>query len=142
MAIATYDDANLLLRLYDLRRETKMREARAWFVKNARFESMEDFAKICPPGSHEHASFRQVASYWEMVASLITNGVLHADLFFQSNRELLLVWVRIQKLVPKLRAAYKDPTAYQNLEQVAKDYIEWMNHQDPSIYPAFVERIK
>lgn len=142
MAIATYDDANLLLKLYDLRREEKMRAARAWFVKNVRLESMEDFQRICAPGTPENASFRQVVSYWDMVASFIANGILHADLFFQSNRELLLVWVRIHKFVPSLRTAFSDPTAYCNLEKVAKQYIEWMNQRDPGIYPAFADRIK
>jgi hypothetical protein len=142
MAIATYDDANLLLRLYDLRREEKMRAARDWFVKNARFESMEDMLRICPPGSPENAFYRQVVSYWDMVASFVTSGVLNAELFFQSNRELVLVWVRVHKMVPQLRETYKDPSALRNLEHVAKLYIDWMNAQGPDVYSGFVSRIK
>ena len=115
MAIATYDDTNLLLRLYDLRREDQMRAARDWFVKNARFESMGDMLKVCPPGSPENAYYRQVVSYWDMVASFVTSGVLNAELFFQSNRELVLVWVRVEKLVPQVREAYGDPSAFRNL---------------------------
>ncbi len=142
MAIATYDDANLLLRLYDLRREDKLRAARDWFVKNARFESLEDLLKVCPPGSQENAYYRQVTSYWDMVASFISSGVLNAELFFQSNRELLLVWVRVEKLVPQVREAWGDPSMLRNLERVARLYIEWMNAQGPGVYSGFVSRIK
>ncbi|MCX6594525.1 MAG: hypothetical protein NTZ56_23680 [Acidobacteria bacterium] len=142
MAIATYDDANLLLRLYDLRREDKMRAARDWFVKNARFASMEEMQKVCPPGSQENAYYRQVVSYWDMTASFVTSGVLNAELFFQSNRELVLVWVRVEKLIPQVREAFNDPSAFRNLERVAKLYIEWMNAQGPDVYSAFVSRIK
>ncbi len=142
MAIATYDDANLILRLYEMRREEKMRAARDWFVQNARFESVEDWKKICPAGSQESAYYRQVTSYWDMVASFVASGVLHHELFFQSNRELLLVWVRIRDLVPEFRKINRDPLALRNVELVAADYIDWMNRQSPEAFPAFADRIK
>src|SRR6185369_9803203 len=88
---STYDDVNLLLRLYDMRREDRLRQARAWFASKFRATSMEDFQKLCPPGSDENASFRQVTSYWEMVASFINQGVLNEQLFFENTREMLLV---------------------------------------------------
>jgi hypothetical protein len=142
MAIPTYEDANLILKLYDIRREDKLRAARDWFVKNARFESFEDFAKLCPPGSQENAYFRQVTSYWDMAASFVTAGVLHHELFFQSNRELLLVWVRIRKVLPEARERFQDPTNAQNLETVARQFQEWMDRQSPEMFEAFANRIK
>jgi len=141
MAIATYDDANLLLRLYEMRREPVMRDARAWFAKNAKFASFEEFTQKCPPGSQENAYFRQVTTYQEMVASFLTSGVLNSELFFQSGRELLMVWVRIRGIVPALRESFQDPTAYRNLEHVAKMYVEWMNQQGPNVFEAFAKRI-
>lgn len=143
MAIATYDDAKLLLKLYDLRREDKMRAARDWFVKNARFASMEEFQQKCPPGSQENAYYRQVVSYWDMVASFITSGVLNAELFFQSNRELLLVWTRISAIAPAVREAFQDPGYLRNLETVAVQYIDWIERNNgAAAYTAFVNRIK
>jgi hypothetical protein len=142
MAIATYDDANLLLQLYDMRREEKLRAARDWFVKNARFQSMDDFRKLCPPGSPENASFRQVTSYWEMVASFVASGILHPDLFFQNTRELLLVWVRLRGIMPTYRESFKDPSAFRNLEHVAIQFIDWMNRQGPEAFEAFAGRVK
>lgn len=139
---ATYDDVNLILRLYEMRREERLRKARAWFTSSLQVDSFEELMKVCPPGSEENASFRMVVSYWDMVASFITAGVLKSDIFFESNRELLLVWTRIAPLVPSLREAYKDPLAYSNLETVAKDYVQWMNNRSPGSYEAFAERIK
>ena len=141
MAIATYDDANMILRLYELRREEKMRTAREWFAKNARFQTWEDLQRIAPPGTTENAYFRQVTSHYEMVASFITNGVIHPELFFQSGRELLMVWVRIEKLVPEIRERYQDPSQFRNLEQVAHQFVEYMGRLGPDVYEAFRKRI-
>ena len=78
---ATYDDAQLLLRLYELRREEKMRTARNWFMRNFRAETLEQFQDLCPLGSEENAYYRMVVSYWEMAASFVAMGVLHHELF-------------------------------------------------------------
>src|ERR1019366_10675810 len=126
---ATYDDANLILRLYELRRDEKLRKAREWFATNFVASSEEDILRIAPPGSQENAYMRMVISYWEMVASFITSGVLNQDLFFQSGRELLFVWERIRDLLPAMREAYKDPTYLVNFEKVATAYIEYLKRQ-------------
>ena len=63
---ATHEDANLILRLYDLRREEKLRQARDWFFKNFHARNIEEFGKLCPHGSQEHAYHRMVTSYWDM----------------------------------------------------------------------------
>lgn len=139
---ATYDDANLVLRLYDMRREERMREARAWFAANFQPATVEEFQKLCPVGSKENAYYRQVSSYWEMVASFVTTGVLSTDLFFESGRELLFTYVRVKEMLPGLRAAYKDEFVLKNLETVALDYIEWMNKRSAGSYEAFASRIK
>ena len=74
---ATYDDVNLVLRLYELRREAKLREARKWLGSSFNARTMEEFATLCPRGSEADAYFRMVTGYWEMVASFITSGVLN-----------------------------------------------------------------
>lgn len=139
---ATYDDVNLILKLYEMRRETRMREARAWFTKFFHANSVKEFQELCPAGSEANASFRMVASYWEMVASFITAGVLQKTLFFQSGYEMLVVWVRIGDIVPEYRELMKSPLAYENLERVAKDYIEWMETRAPGSYGSFRDRIR
>ncbi|MGC4049003.1 MAG: hypothetical protein QM757_05735 [Paludibaculum sp.] len=62
----TYEDANLLLRLYEERREEKLRKARAWFVSECKYKTVEDWQKLCPPGSEMNAYYRMVTTYWEM----------------------------------------------------------------------------
>ena len=110
MAIqATYDDANLILRLYELRRDEKLRKAREWFAANFVASSEEDILRIAPPGSQENAYMRMVISYWEMVASFVTSGVLNQDVYFQSGGELLYVWERLREVVPAHRAFTKNP---------------------------------
>ena len=113
---ATYDDANLILKLFELRREEKMRQARQWFATNFTPTSIEDAQKLIAPGTQENAYFRMVVSYWEMVASFVTSGVLNQELFFESGGELLFVWERVRELLPSFRAASKNPIAWKNLE--------------------------
>jgi len=140
-AHSTYDDVNLMLRLYDIRREEKMRMARNWFVANFKPKSIAEYNHLCPPGSDQNAMARQVTSYWDMVASFIQAGVLNQELFFQSNRELLLVWVRVHPIVDEVRAAFKDPSYMKNLETVANSYVEYLNKIDRETFPAFKARI-
>ena len=90
-------------------RRPQLRKARAWFVASFKPKTLSDLKALCPPGSDENASYRMVATYWEMVASFVTSGVLNKELFFESGRELLLVWERLRDVVPAIREDFKDP---------------------------------
>ena len=139
----TYDDANLILRLYEMRREPRMRQARAWFTAKCKgVQSFEELMKLAPPGSEENASFRQVATYWDLVASFIASGILHKELFFQSGRELLLVWERVKDFLPSAREAYQDPNYLKNLETVGTEFAAYMKSHGEAAYAAFLKRIK
>ena len=138
MAKATYDDVNLILRLYDMRREEKLRAARAWFVANFKPKNMAEMNALCGPGTEANASFRQAISYWEMVASFVTAGVLNEELLFDNTRELLLFWIRLKPVVKDIRAAFKDPNAWKNLETVGESYARYMGQE---AYEAFAARI-
>jgi hypothetical protein len=139
---ATYDDANLILRLYELRREEKLRKARAWFAASFHAASLEDVQRIAPPGSEENAYFRMVVSYWEMAAALVTSGVLNQDLFFETSGELLFVWERVRELVPAFRAMTKNPNAWHNLEIVGNAFIKHAEANGPEAYPAFQAMVR
>ncbi len=138
---ATYDDAKLILQLYEMRREARLREARRWFGGDFYCQTMDEFAALCPPNSEENASFRMVTSYWAMVASFITSGVLHEELFFQSGQELLFTWTRIRPLMPGIRAAFANPNYLKNVETVAEGYIAFMNRANPGAYDSFAARV-
>lgn len=137
----TYDDANLILRLYEMRREERMREARAWFTAHFRPKKWEELATLVPPGSQENASYRMVISYWDMVASFVVTGVLNRELFFQSGRELLVVHERLRPVLAGVRDAYRDPGYLGNLEKVGDELAAYMQAQSADAYQAFVKRI-
>jgi L-rhamnose mutarotase len=137
---ATYEDANLLLRLYELRREEKLRKAREWFSKNFHASNLEELQKLCPPGSEENAYFRMVQTYWDMAASFVTGGVLHRELFMENSRELLFVWERIRDIVPAWRAAFQNPNIARNLEAVANVMMEEEKRQGS--YEAFQKMVR
>ena len=121
----TYDDVNLLLRLYDMRREDRLRQARAWFAGKFRAATMEEFQKI-----------------WDMVASFINQGVLNEALFFENTRELLLAYIRIEPILPAVREAFKDPFYMSNLETVAQRFAAWLDQRSPGTYSTFAARVK
>jgi hypothetical protein len=138
MAQATYDDVTLILRLYEMRREATMRAARGWFVKTCKPKTMAEFNELCPPGSEANAYWRQVVTYWDMAASFVAAGVLNQELFFQSGRELLFVWIRTRPLIDELRKTFGDSTFLANLEKVGKAYAEFLG---PKIHDAYTARV-
>ena len=138
---ATYDDANLILRLYEIRREEKMRTARTWFAVNFKPKSMEEVGKLAAPGTTENAYMRQVATYFEMVASFITSGVLNKELYFQSGGELLLTYVRLRPVIHAMREANKNPQVYRNLETVGEDYLALYDSKGPGCKDAAIARL-
>ena len=142
VARATYDDVNLILRLYEMRRDDRLREAHKWFTGSFKVKSYDEFVALCPPGSEPNASYRMVTTYWEMVASFLTSGVLNNELFYQSGRELLLVWERVRDIVPSVRDTFKHPRELKNLEDAAAAYVSWWNHTAPGAYDAFSQRVR
>lgn len=138
---ATYEDVNLILKLYDMRREEKLREARKWFGK-FKAKTLADREAMCPPGTDQDAYFRMVVTYWEMVASFITAGVLTPELFFQSGNELLFVWEKVRDFVPEWRTVANNPKILANMETVAKSAIDFMNRGNTSAYETWSARVR
>jgi hypothetical protein len=109
------ESANLILKLYELRREPVMREARNTFMM---FDpkSVEDYmAGMMGPQS---AHIRMVTSYWEMAASFVVSGAVDAKMFEASAGEHVLVFGKIEGILPQLRQAMGNPAIFANLEQV------------------------
>ena len=138
----TYDDVNLIIKLYEMRREERMREARRWYVASFKVKTLAEFQALCPPGSEENASFRMVVTYWDMVASFLTSGVVNQELFFQSGLELIFVWERLRDVVPDLREAFGNPLQYKNFELASHAFIQWWNKEAPGAYEAYSKRVR
>jgi len=117
---ATYHDAELVLKLYDLRREAKMREARDFFAMFNPTSLDELMAVMFSFGKKENAYVRQVLSYWEMVASLIAHGTLNAALAQDTLGEMNFVYAKIQPFLKDIRQKLDSPEFLQNVEKVVE----------------------
>ncbi|MHB8927370.1 MAG: DUF4760 domain-containing protein [Bacillota bacterium] len=125
MAKPTYQDADLILRLYDMRREEVLRKARKWFASEFKAKTLDEFKAQCPPGSDANAYFRQVTSYWDMVAALVLQGLLNEDLFYSTTGEHIGVWMAVQPWVGQLREERKNPRYLAQVEELAKRHLAW-----------------
>ncbi|HEX9760734.1 MAG TPA: hypothetical protein VGA40_07425, partial [Candidatus Acidoferrales bacterium] len=131
MGQVTHEQANLMLRLYEMRREPRLRQARAWFVNNFQPVPPEEFMQKYPMGSEDNASIRMVTSYWEMCANLVNRGLIDDELFFENNGEAWVVWLKLEPTAAAWRAAFKNPRVFANLEALAKRMDEWRERVAP-----------
>ena len=114
--VATYQDAHLILELYELRREERLRAAREWFLQKFSPRTLDDVRALAA-GTPENASYRMVTTYWDMAASFVAHGILDADLFLESGGEMLVVWAKLEHLIPEIRREI-NPRFLANVEKV------------------------
>ena len=110
-----YESATLLVQLYELRRETAMREARTWYVLSFHPTSADDM--VATVGGPNSAHFRMVTSYWEMAASFVNHGAIDGEMFNEANGEHLLVFAKIQPFLADYRVKMKNPKYLAALEK-------------------------
>jgi hypothetical protein len=116
MANATASDAQLILQLYELRREPEMRKARDFITKFSP-QSKDDVLKVMYAyPSNENSWLRQVLSYWEMAASLVVGGALNEDLFIENAGEMIFVYSKFEPFLKDLRTEMNAPTMLSNTE--------------------------
>ncbi len=132
-----HHDVEVILKLYELRREDRMRKARGWLFGYKASNAAEHQA-ACPPGSDQDAYYRMVTSYWDMAASFVTSGAVNKELFLQSAGELLFVWEKTKGTIADSRKAMGNPNYLSNLETVAQALIDNMNQRNPKAYEAFL----
>lgn len=120
----THADAELLLHLYEIRRDPELRAARAWILSKYKPVPWSVMKKDYLSGSQEDRWFRMATSYWEMVATLVNRGVMHAELFFDHSGEAVVTWDRIKGVVPELRAAIR-PTYLLNMERMVEAHLSY-----------------
>ena len=116
----TASDAQLILQLYDLRRESEMRKARHWWAAEFFPQSADDFLKVAwAMNTQENNWLRQVGGYWGIVTSFVLSGVLNEELFLQPgfSGELFLIYAKIHPFLKELRQKLNDPEAFLNLEK-------------------------
>ena len=111
-----HHDAELVLKLYDLRREATMRQARTWYAMKFNPDTIEDVAKAM--GGADSASFRMVTSYWDMAASLVNNGAIDEQMFNDANGEHVIVLAKIAPFLEEYRKRMGNPNYLRQLEKL------------------------
>jgi hypothetical protein len=112
-----HEDADLILKLYDLRREAVMREARNWmFTFNP--TSLQDVMQTMV-GEHS-GHLRMVMSYWDMACAMVTNGAIDEEFFNQTNGEHIFVYMKMEPVIEEVRQMFGNPDFLKNLETVVK----------------------
>lgn len=112
-----HHDAELVLKLYDLRREPVMRESRKTMLQFLP-RSYEELIAVTVFTHPSNAAYRQVSSYWEMAYSFARHGVIHADFLVENAGEGLILFVKVEPYLERLRQDIS-PLAYRNAEWIA-----------------------
>ena len=138
----THEQAQLQLQVYDLRREARLRQARDWFQQKYHAETVEEAMKIAAPGTEQGSFFGMVIGYWEQTCALLNYGLLHEDLFFETNGEFFGIWEQVQPVLGKFREQFRDPNMLGNMEKAAKRFEAWSEKRAPGSLAAMREMMK
>jgi hypothetical protein len=117
----TATDAELILKLYDLRRETEMRKARDWWLVKFWPQTADDFLKVANAlGTQENNWLRQVGGYWDMAAAMVLHGTIHPELFLEGgvSGEMFFLYAKMQPILKDVREKMQSPGLFSNVEKV------------------------
>ena len=114
-----FESAELILKLYDLRREATMRKARDWFFSFNPASADEVEKTMMDPEVGGY--LRMVLSYWDMAGAMVNSGAIDADLFNKTNGEHIGVFSKIEPFISELREKWQMPEAFENIEKVIMD---------------------
>ncbi len=112
-----FESATLNLKLFELRRESVLREARHWFITEFHPETYADV--VATVSGPRNASFRMVIGYWDMAASMVTSGAIDADSFRAAHGEIFGTFCKLQPFLNEIRTAMHEPMFCKHLEEVA-----------------------
>lgn len=110
------ESADLIMKLYDLRREEKMRAARDWF--GAFFPDSIDEVIQAIIDEKSSAYYRMVTSYWDMAAAFVNRGAIDEEMFNETVGEHIIVFSKIAPFLEELREKFQNPNMYGNLEKL------------------------
>ena len=113
------ESADLILKLYDLRREATMRKARDWMFNFNPTTAAEYMQTMMDPEVGGYV--RMVVSYWDMAATFVLEGAIDADMFHKTNGEHIMVFAKVHPILAELRVMWQSPEAFSSLEKVVMD---------------------
>lgn len=139
---ATFEQGELQLKIFDLRREARLRQARDWFNSKYFANTLEEAMRIAPMGSEAGTFYMMVVSYWEQACAYLNHGLLHEDLFFETNGEFFWVWERVKPTIAEGRQRFTNPLFLGHLEKAAKRYETWIEQRAPGHLAAMRQMMK
>jgi len=131
-----HHDAELVLRVYEMRREPVMREARAALNQKFMPRTYDDVVALTKSDHPLNAAYRQVGSYWEMVYGFAKHGIVPADFWMETNGEGLLLFAKVAPFLDRLRQEVS-PVAFRHAEWVSKECAEGRR-----LFQVFSDRVK
>lgn len=146
----TAADAELILKLYDLRREAELRKARNWWLTQFWPENIDDFIKIAMAlGTQENNWLRQAGGYWEMAASLALHGTVSTELFLEPSfsGEMFFFYAKVRPFLKELREKMQAPNIFANVEKLinsseqAKEFLKGTENRIASRRNAMKEAV-
>ena len=111
-------DVLAILKLYELRGEALMREARAWFFTEFAPQSGKDIVRLMLSGQRQSAFYRMVTSHWDVAASFANNGGIDERLFLEGNTEHVVVYAKLQPFLAEARELMGEPDYMAHLERL------------------------
>ncbi|HEX8176228.1 MAG TPA: hypothetical protein VF543_14015 [Pyrinomonadaceae bacterium] len=111
-------DVIAILKLYEMRSEARMREARSWFFTEFAPQSGKEIVRLMLSGERESAFYRMVVSHWDVAASFVNNGGIDEKLFLEGNTEHVVVFAKLQPFLNEIREAIGEPDYLLNLERL------------------------
>jgi hypothetical protein len=111
-------DVLAILKLYEIRSEARMREARAWFFTEFAPQTGKDIVRLMLGGEKQSAFYRMVTSHWEVSASFVNNGGIDEKLFMEGNTEHIVVFAKLQPFLAEIRETIGEPDYLSHLERL------------------------
>lgn len=127
----TFEQGQLHLQIFEQRREARLRQARDWFFRNYVVENLDDVMRIAGPFTEGGTFAMMVLTYCEQACAFLNHGLLHEELFFETNGEFFGAWESVKPVIREFREKFNNKLFLTNLEQAAQRYEKWMESRSP-----------
>ena len=125
-------DAELILKLTEMRMWDKIDDAFIWMYTQYKASSYEEFKEKYPRGTKERKYFSTVCNFFELCAVLVLRGYLNEDLFFDLGFGLDIIWKKVKPMMDGFRKE-TSMRMYENFELLYKRHEEWLEKNPPKI---------
>jgi len=124
--MASHHDAEIVLKLYDLRREEVMRAARDFMAGQFWPTSADEIVKLMQDfGAQNNAYFRQVTTFWDMAATLANRGAVDTDLFYDWSGEMFFIFAKLHPYLNEVRKQMEAPQWLGNIVKFVESKPEY-----------------